>query len=670
MYGIISGILFIASLPPFNIYEAGLFAFVPLFIYLIRNAYYPAVMQSLYFGLIIGAYSFFGIFSYEMIPYIATVLLIIAVFMLFISASWFLARPHPLIGALTIPGIWILMERVLALANIPAPISILVTDSPTLLIPAGFGGQYLISILLIGSQYLLALLYIRSTYQRRNQVFIVFSLLGLFLLLRLYEYSIDKPDTRLADSAQSFLRLALVQTNLHPLNTLNIAADHSLEEIRNNIETYTRELRMLKTRPQLVVWPELSAERFEFRNPRHTGAQAAMLGIPMLVPSPDLNPDGSTVNALFAVSGNGKVLKRQVKARLIPYFETDSGHTPSPTPLLGIPGNPAALICFESAFSDSAVEMTRAGAGFIFIATNDAYAGPSFLSLLHEALARLRAVESARTVVRAANGGPSSVIGRDGRFQLRSGMYRDGILQANIALYRDQTLYVRFQPWILNLYWVYGGISLIIVLLLAAKRLKLQSLPSMRMQPASLLVSVLAASSCVLYQYSSATQAYTKITGKQLPPGFVHFQHGMFHHEPVYTSLRSTSPNGALLASLTYLLRDYGIDTSLATIRMLSEDLSSSRNPNALLTNIVTRYGYRFHSHAVDSNTGNEVYTPALTQLKTGETVVLKDFNNASVTFFSPFLGKIFTVKSDAFRKKWLGNLLILLPEPKPWDQA
>lgn len=111
-----------------------------------------------------------------------------------------------------------------------------------------------------------------------------------------------------------------------------------------------------------------------------------------------------------------------------------------------------ALICFESTFGLQARRITAKGANFLCIITNDAWyrwsegdgpvwsAGPA----QHHALSIMRAIETRRPVIRAANTGISSVIRHNGAIIESLSLGNRGVLESAIQPQRVLTLYVRF----------------------------------------------------------------------------------------------------------------------------------------------------------------------------------------------------------------------------------
>ena len=73
-------------------------------------------------------------------------------------------------------------------------------------------------------------------------------------------------------------------------------------------------------------------------------------------------------------------------------------------------GNIGSLICFDSIYEELALDSARDGAGIIAIETNDSWFYDSAAVWMHEGQARMRAIETGKYVVRAANTGVSAII--------------------------------------------------------------------------------------------------------------------------------------------------------------------------------------------------------------------------------------------------------------------
>ena len=108
----------------------------------------------------------------------------------------------------------------------------------------------------------------------------------------------------------------------------------------------------------------------------------------------------------------------------------------------------APMICYESIFGAYVSEFVKAGAHWICIITNDGWWGNTYGHQQHQAYARLRAIETRRTIVRSANTGISSVILPDGAVEQFLGYEKAGILQATLSKSDVHTFYVQHGDYI------------------------------------------------------------------------------------------------------------------------------------------------------------------------------------------------------------------------------
>jgi len=106
-----------------------------------------------------------------------------------------------------------------------------------------------------------------------------------------------------------------------------------------------------------------------------------------------------------------------------------------------------ALICYESLFPEQARSRVINGAQVLVNVTNDAWYGQSPAAWQHFQAARMRAVETGRYVLRAANTGVTAVIGPDGQVRASLPWWTTDTLQASYQLSDIQTPYVRWGDW-------------------------------------------------------------------------------------------------------------------------------------------------------------------------------------------------------------------------------
>ena len=106
-------------------------------------------------------------------------------------------------------------------------------------------------------------------------------------------------------------------------------------------------------------------------------------------------------------------------------------------------------ICYESVFSRLWKAQTRAGARFFVNITNDAWFFDTDAPYQHLAVSVLRAAETRRPVLRAANTGISAVISASGEILARAELNTRAILTADVPLPLDahESFFMRWGDW-------------------------------------------------------------------------------------------------------------------------------------------------------------------------------------------------------------------------------
>ncbi len=107
-------------------------------------------------------------------------------------------------------------------------------------------------------------------------------------------------------------------------------------------------------------------------------------------------------------------------------------------------GRVAPSICYESVFGDYNGGYVRAGAEATFIMTNDGWWDDSGGHKQHLAFARLRAVETRRSIARSANTGTSCFINQRGDVQQPTEYEVEATIRQNIKFNDRITFYVRW----------------------------------------------------------------------------------------------------------------------------------------------------------------------------------------------------------------------------------
>lgn len=264
------------------------------------------------------------------------------------------------------------------------------------------------------------------------------------------------------------LEVALVQGNVAQSQKWDAASREAI--IDRHLELTAR---AAAGGADLVLWPESSwpdpygIERNRVAAER-VGSIADREGAAVLVGTVHVDDSGDEVgvaNAAVLYGADGQWRGRYEKRHLVPFgeylplrdlldflgplVEAVGEMRPGPedqellrAPDAGVP--PFGLsICYEIIFPRIVRGQVRQGATFLATITNDAWYGTTSAPYQHFAMARLRAVENRRWLVRAANTGVSGVIDPWGRVRVRTGLFEEALAEATIAPRTDLTLYAR-----------------------------------------------------------------------------------------------------------------------------------------------------------------------------------------------------------------------------------
>jgi apolipoprotein N-acyltransferase len=104
----------------------------------------------------------------------------------------------------------------------------------------------------------------------------------------------------------------------------------------------------------------------------------------------------------------------------------------------------APVICWESVFGEYVTEYVKEkGANLIFIITNDGWWGETPGHRQHNSFARLRAIETRRSIARSANTGISSLINQRGDELQRIGWWERSAIRGSLNANDKLTFYVK-----------------------------------------------------------------------------------------------------------------------------------------------------------------------------------------------------------------------------------
>jgi apolipoprotein N-acyltransferase len=267
-----------------------------------------------------------------------------------------------------------------------------------------------------------------------------------------------------AAAAAPALRIGIVQANLGLLEK----REQSLVSHRRHLEQ-TREL-LAGGDVDLVVWPETAYVR-GLRLPLPLAGQPIVeeLRVPLLFGGSTVTEvDGRRLksNSALLVGADGVIRDAYDKNLLIPLAEFVPFAAGSPLLMRWFPHaqnfgrsrETAALhlgpwriatpICYEAIRPEFVRTMVRRIRPHLLVTlANDGWFGDSQEPWLHLALARLRAVEHRRFLVRSTNSGISAVVDPVGRIVARTGLLTRESLRATAHPLEGTTLYARLGDW-------------------------------------------------------------------------------------------------------------------------------------------------------------------------------------------------------------------------------
>jgi apolipoprotein N-acyltransferase len=136
-----------------------------------------------------------------------------------------------------------------------------------------------------------------------------------------------------------------------------------------------------------------------------------------------------------------------LRLQSLPYSDFTPGPADQP-PLPAAGLELGATVCYEDAYGSAMLDDLPAADALVNV-TNDAWFGHSSARYQHLQIARMRALEEGRYLVRAANDGISAVLGPQGEVVARAAEFRPVVLVSKITPERGLTPYARVGNWLI-----------------------------------------------------------------------------------------------------------------------------------------------------------------------------------------------------------------------------
>jgi apolipoprotein N-acyltransferase len=266
------------------------------------------------------------------------------------------------------------------------------------------------------------------------------------------------------------------QSESYPANWLQLHAAE-MEQLENisvgSIQALQlpRNLNTAQAHDRLIIWPEVPAP-FTMQEPafvQRAQRIAREANSYFLVGVVEWNLDAQhkyyATNTAVLLDPEGQQTFRYDKMHLVPFGEYVplrkwltfakslvagiGDFTPGTKFSIGrLPdGKFGVFICYEAIFPDEVRQFTKDGAQLLINISNDGWFGRSSAPPQHLMMARVRAVENRRWLLRDTNNGYTVSVDPYGRIAARLAIDERGELDAPYAFRSDVTPYVRFGDW-------------------------------------------------------------------------------------------------------------------------------------------------------------------------------------------------------------------------------
>jgi apolipoprotein N-acyltransferase len=229
--------------------------------------------------------------------------------------------------------------------------------------------------------------------------------------------------------------------------------------------------------PRLIIWPESPSPFFltdpKFRAWMSTLAadrDAFIIAGSLGIRNPKNSPtDYETFNSAALIAPSGAFLTRYDKIHLVPFgeyvpfksllffaknltkevgtFSAGTDRTVFSVTQSGVNGKIGTFICYESVFPDEIRQFALNGAQVFVNVSNDGWFGSTGAAGQHLNMARMRAIENHRWLLRSTNTGITASIDPYGQVVARAQPNVQTALRAPYAFVSDTTFYTRHGDW-------------------------------------------------------------------------------------------------------------------------------------------------------------------------------------------------------------------------------
>ncbi len=483
--GLLTGILFALSFPPFRTGFLAYGALIPFFLLLQGKS----AVEALRWGYVTGLFADIAVLfwiGWVTLPGLLGALLILPLFFaLYSIGHWFIIRRLSLAGHFLLPFLWTAVEYLQSFGETAFPWNYL-GYTQTYYLPliqhAEYTSVYGVSFWVVLINVMLFVLWQKapSTGARRA---LLYSLAAVFFVPLLHGALVMRTGTTGGD----VIRVALLQGNVDPFEKW----DANFYD--RNFEVYEQQSKLtMSQRPDLLIWPETAMPfylRHEYKYLDKVRSLVDSLRTPLLTGTIDFDYDEGGdyryYNSALLFEPFNRRIQSYAKMQLVPFSERvpyrnyfpfnvlknllydmalgigdyskgdefnvlkftparyyrspeESGENrPRPSYRL------AAPICYESAFPNLIRQFARQGIDFLAVITNDAWFGKTSAPYQHEQIAVMRAIENRTPIARCANTGVSCFIDPFGRVSKATKIFQKTQLVGEVHIRRGTSFYTR-----------------------------------------------------------------------------------------------------------------------------------------------------------------------------------------------------------------------------------
>lgn len=376
---------------------------------------------------------------------------------------------YPIIKILMLPSLWVIFEwwQTVGWWGVPwGRLCIGQADYLFTLQSASIFGSYFVSFIIVCVNSLMAYAMLDA---KKAKAFCI-AAVGIIVFNTLFGGIYMSVDT---DKEENKIKVAAIQGNIDSDDKW-ASGEEAFFATYNAYEEYTR--MAAEEGAKIIVWPETALPYNFFQNSYgmvyRVSALAKECNVTILVSAfteeygasyTDKGNDG-LYNSVIMVNPDGSFGEKVYsKQHLVPFGEFVPMETLVMTlipplaeiqmldrdllqgsdsePLVTEDGNITCGICFDSIYEKVILDGVRAGGELISISTNDAWFKDSRALYMHNTQSSLRAIETGRYVVRAANTGISTIISPNGEVLELCPALTGGYVSQDVYMRSNTTVY-------------------------------------------------------------------------------------------------------------------------------------------------------------------------------------------------------------------------------------